>query len=60
MSTLISSTNFATDPLKQYKEFREAIHSRAATLCTELDDRGCGYYEHVAIVVNLVYRAEAA
>ena len=46
MSTLISTTNFATDPLKQYKEFCEAIHSRAATLCTELDDGGLAGMGH--------------
>ena len=49
MSTLISTTNFSIDPLNQYKKFREAIHSRAATLCTELDDGGlAGMGHHLA------------
>jgi len=46
MTTIISTVEFASEPLKKYKEFREAIHSRAATLCLELNDGGLAGMGH--------------
>jgi hypothetical protein len=46
MSSIIPSVDFSSDPLKKYKELREAIHSRAATLCLELNDGGLAGMGH--------------
>ena len=46
MTSIISSVGFSSDPLTKYKDFREAIHSRAATLCGGLHDGGLAGMGH--------------
>jgi len=46
MTSIISSVGFSSDPLTKYKDFREAIHSRAATICGGLHDGGLAGMGH--------------